>query len=81
MAAQQIVLTTTPQQITDGTKSAYVQVITGDAPNYACVTSQPNTSTDPSVKILRNDLSISYGFPIWMWVTNGNTTIVVLTSE
>ena len=81
MATQQIILTTTPQQITDGTKSAYVQVISGEAPRYACATSQPNTSTDPSAVILRNDLSISYGFPIWMWVTNGTTTVVVLTSE
>ena len=84
MATQQIVLTTTPQQITDGTKAGYVQEIinTGTRFTVSSSSTAPDTATVPYCKILKNDLSISAGFKLWAWSpTASNITVTVLTSK
>ena len=84
MAAQTFVLTTTPTKILDGTKAGYVQEIinTGTRFTVSSSATAPNTNTVPYCKILKNDLSVSAGFPIWTWSpTATNITVTVLTSE
>ena len=82
MAAQTFVLTQTPTLIADGTKAAYIQEIIGSSTRFTVSSSAPNTSTVPYCKILKNDLAVSAGFPIWAWApTSTNITVTVLTSE
>lgn len=84
MAAQTFVLTQTPTLIADGTKAAYIQEIIGSGTRFTVSSSNtaPDTATVPYCKILKNDLAVSVGFPIWAWSpTSTNITVTVLTSE
>ena len=69
MSAQTFVLTQTPTKILDGTKAGYVQEIinTGTRFTVSASTTAPDTGTVPYCKILKNDLAVSVGFPIWAW--------------
>ena len=82
MAAQTFVLTQTPTLIADGTKAAYIQEIIGSGTRFTVSSSAPDTATVPYCKILKNDLAVSGGFPIWAWTpTSTSITVTVLTSE
>ena len=82
MPAQTFVLTTTPTKILDGTKAGYVQEIINTGTRFTVSSSAPDTATVPYCKILKNDLAVSVGFPIWAWTpTSTNITVTVLTSE
>lgn len=82
MAAQTFVLTTTPTKILDGTKAGYVQEIINTGTRFTVSSSAPDTATVPYCKILKNDLAVSAGFPIWAWTpTSTRITVTVLTSE
>ena len=82
MAAFKYTLTQAPTQILDGTRAGYVQETRGQGTRYTTSTTSPNTSTVPYCTILKNDLSISSGFPIWAWTPTSQTIeITVLTSE
>ena len=84
MPAQTFVLTTTPTKILDGTKAGYVQEIvnTGTRFTVSASSTPPNTATVPYCNILKNDLAVSAGFPIWAWSpTSTSITVTVLTSE
>ena len=82
MPAQTFVLTTTPTKILDGTKAGYVQEIINTGTRFTVSSSAPDTATVPYCKILKNDLAVSAGFPIWAWTpTSTNITVTVLTSE
>ena len=82
MAAKTFVLTQTPTLIADGTKAAYIQEIINTGTRFTVSSSAPNTATVPYCKILKNDLAVSVGFPIWAWTpTSTNITVTVLTSE
>ena len=82
MPAQTFVLTQTPTKILDGTKAGYVQEIINTGTRFTVSSSAPNTATVPYCKILKNDLAVSVGFPIWAWApTSTNITVTVLTSE
>lgn len=82
MPATTFVLTETPVQILDGTRAGYVQETIGKGTRYTTSPTIPNTSTTPYCTILKNDLSVSSGFPIWAWTpTPDNITVTVLTSE
>ena len=47
MAAFKYILTQTPTQILDGTKSAYIQEIRGSNTRFTSTVTSPNTSTTP----------------------------------
>ena len=82
MPAQTFVLTTTPTKILDGTKAGYVQEIINTGTRFTVSSSAPDTATVPYCKILKNDLAVSAGFPIWAWTpTSTSITVTVLTSE
>lgn len=84
MPAQTFFLTQTPTKILDGTKAGYVQEIINTGTRFTVSSSDtaPNTSTVPYCKILKNDLAVSAGFPIWAWAPTATTiTVTVLTSE
>ncbi len=82
MPAQTFVLTQTPTKILDGTKAGYVQEIINTGTRFTVSSSAPDTATVPYCKILKNDLAVSVGFPIWAWAqTSTNITVTVLTSE
>ena len=82
MPAQTFVLTQTPTKILDGTKAGYVQEIINTGTRFTVSSSAPDTATVPYCKILKNDLAVSAGFPIWAWSpTSTNITVTVLTSE
>lgn len=84
MPAQTFVLTQTPTKILDGTKAGYVQEIINTGTRFTVSSSNtaPDTSTVPYCKILKNDLAVSAGFPIWAWTpTSTSITVTVLTSE
>lgn len=82
MPAQTFVLTQTPTKILDGTKAGYVQEIINTGTRFTVSSSAPDTATVPYCKILKNDLAVSAGFPIWAWTpTSTNITVTVLTSE
>ena len=82
MPAQTFVLTQTPTMILDGTKAGYVQEIINTGTRFTVSYSAPDTATVPYCKILKNDLAVSVGFPIWAWSpTSTNITVTVLTSE
>ena len=82
MPSQTFVLTTTPTKILDGTKAGYVQEIINTGTRFTVSSSAPDTATVPYCKILKNDLAVSAGFPIWAWTpTSTSITVTVLTSE
>ena len=82
MPSQTFVLTTTPTKILDGTKAGYVQEIINTGTRFTVSSSAPDTATVPYCKILKNDLAVSVGFPIWAWTpTSTSITVTVLTSE
>ena len=82
MPAQTFVLTQTPTKILDGTKAGYVQEIVNTGTRFTVSSTAPDTATVPYCKILKNDLAVSKGFPIWAWTpTSTNITVTVLTSE
>ena len=82
MPSQTFVLTQTPTKILDGTKAGYVQEIINTGTRFTVSSSAPDTATVPYCKILKNDLAVSVGFPIWAWTpTSTNITVTVLTSE
>lgn len=82
MAAFKYTLTQTPTQILDGTKAAYVQEVVGTGVKFTVSVTAPDTSTAPACEIIKNDISISDGFPVWAWSkTAQNVEITVLTSE
>jgi hypothetical protein len=82
MAAQRFILTQTPVQILDCTKAAYVQEVVGTGVKFTVSVTAPNPTTIPACEIIKNDISISDGFPVWDWSkTAQNVEITVLTSE
>lgn len=82
MPSQTFVLTTTPTKILDGTKAGYVQEIINTGTRFTVSSSAPDTATVPYCKILKNDLAVSVGFPIWAWTPSAEEiTVTVLTSE
>ena len=82
MPAQTFVLTQTPTKILDGTKAGYVQEIVNTGTRFTVSSTAPDTATVPYCKILKNDLAVSAGFPIWAWTPTSTTiTVTVLTSE
>ena len=82
MSSQTFVLTQTPTKILDGTKAGYVQEIINTGTRFTVSSSTPDTATVPYCKILKNDLAVSAGFPIWAWSpTSTSITVTVLTSE
>lgn len=82
MPATTFVLTQTPTQILDGTRAGYVQETRGQGTRYTTSTAPPNIATIPYCTILKNDLSVSSGFPVWAWTPTSQTIeITVLTSE
>ena len=82
MAAFKYILTQTPTQILDGTKAAYIQEIRGKNTRFTCSTTQPNVATTPYCTILKNDISVSDGFPVWVWTPTAEPIeITVLVSE
>lgn len=82
MVAQRFILTQTPVQILDGTKAAYVQEVVGTGVKFTVSVTAPNPTTTPACEIIKNDISISDGFPVWAWSkTAQNVEITVLTSE
>ena len=82
MPSQTFVLTTTPTKILDGTKAGYVQEIINTGTRFTVSSTAPDTATVPHCKILKNDLAVSAGFPIWAWApTSTDITVTVLTSE
>ena len=69
-------------QILDGTKAAYIQEVVGTGVKFTVSVTEPNPSTTPACEIIKNDISISDGFPVWAWSkTAQNVEITVLTSE
>lgn len=81
MSAATFILTNTPVQIADGTKSVYVQEIRGKHTRFTCSATVPNITTATSCIILDNDVSIANGFPLWAWSEGDPIQISVLTSE
>jgi hypothetical protein len=82
MAATKFTLTQTPTQILDGTKAAYVQEIRGSYTRFTATTTAPDPATVPYCTILKNDLSVTQGFPVWAWTPTAETIeLAVLTSE
>ena len=82
MATQEFILTTTSVQILDGTKPAYIQEVVGTGVKFTVPVTQPNPSTTPACEIIKNDISISDGFPVWAWSKTAQyVEITVLTSE
>ena len=82
MAAQRFILTQTPVQILDGTKAAYIQEVSGSGTRFTLSTASPDTNTVPFCTILKNDLSVSSGFPLWAWTPTATPIVLtVLTSE
>ena len=82
MAAFKYTLTQTPTQILDGTKAAYIQEVSGSGTRFTLSPTSPDTSSVPFCKIIKNDLSVSSGFPIWAWTpTAAPIVLTVLTSE
>lgn len=67
MSAQTFNLTTTPVQISDGTKAVYIQEIRGNNTRFTCTTTQPDPATVSWCQILKNDIGVAAGFPIWAW--------------
>ena len=82
MAAQRFILTQTPVQILDGTKAAYIQEVVGTGVKFTVSVIEPNPSSVPFCTIIKNDLSVSSGFPLWAWTpTAAPIVLTVLTSE
>lgn len=82
MAATKFTLTQTPTQILDGSKAAYVQELRGKHTRFTCSPTQPDPATVPYCSILKNDLSVSEGFPVWAWTPTSETIeLTVLTAE
>lgn len=82
MAAFKYTLTQTPTQILDGTKAAYIQEIRGSNTRFTSTVTPPNTSTTPYCTILKNDISVSDGFPVWAWTPTAEPIeVTVLVSE
>ena len=82
MASQRFTLSKTPTKILDGTKAAYIQEVSGSGTRFTLSTTSPDTNSVPFCTILKNDLSVSSGFPLWAWTpTAAPIVITVLTSE
>ena len=82
MAAFKYTLSQTPTQILDGTKAAYIQEIRGINTRFTSTVTSPNTTTTPYCQILKNDVSVSTGFPVWAWTPTAEPIeITVLVSE
>lgn len=82
MAANRFTLSQTPTKILDGTKAAYIQEVSGSGTRFTLSTASPDTSNVPFCTILKNDLSVSSGFPLWAWApTAAPIVLTVLTSE
>ena len=81
MAAFKYTLTQTPTQILNGTKAAYVQEIRGKNTRFTASATAPNTSTAPYCQILKNDLSVATGFPLWAWTPTSDPIEIVVLEE
>ena len=82
MSATKFTLSQTPTKILDGTKAAYIQEVNGSGTRFTLSPTSPDTSTVPFCTIIKNDLSVSSGFPLWAWTpTAVPIVITVLTSE
>ena len=82
MSATKFTLSQTPTKILDGTKAAYIQEVSGSGTRFTSSTTAPDISIVPSCTIIKNDLSVSSGFPLWAWTpTTAPIVITVLTSE
>lgn len=82
MSAQRFTLSQTPTKILDGTKAAYIQEVSGSGTRFTLSAASPNTIDVPFCTILKNDLSVSSGFPLWAWTPTANPIVItVLTSE
>lgn len=72
-------LTTTPVQVSDGSKTIYIQERSGSGTKFTSSTVTPDSNT-PYCTINDSDISLPSGFPIWCWADTA-VTITVLTSE
>ena len=81
MAAFKYTLTQTPTQILNGTKAAYVQEIRGKNTRFTASDTAPDTSTAPYCQILKNDLSVAKGFPLWAWTPTSDPIEIVVLEE
>ena len=81
MAAFKYTLTQTPTQILNGTKAAYVQEIRGKNTRFTASATAPDTSTAPYCQILKNDLSVATGFPLWAWTPTSDPIEIVVLEE
>ena len=82
MSATKFTLSQTPTKILDGTKAAYIQEVSGSGTRFTLSPTSPDTSSVPFCTIIKNDLSVSSGFPIWAWTpTAAPIVLTVLTSE
>lgn len=80
MATQEFILTTTPVQILDGTKPAYIQEKRGSLTRWAVGNTAPSTSGASHV-ILDNDISLPSGLKVWAWSVKDTITLVVSTPD
>lgn len=81
MTTQKFTLTTTPQQILDGTKAAYIQELRGKYTKFVVSSIPVTVATDGSHTILNNDISVPAGFPIYAWTKDATIELIVSTSE
>ena len=81
MSAQEITLTQTPVQVSDGTKNIYIQEKSGFYTRFTSTITTPTAAT-PYCVIKNGEVSIAKGFPVWAWARDiSPSTIVVLKSE
>ena len=82
MSATKFTLSQTPTKILDGTKAAYIQEVSGSGTRFTLSPTSPDTSSVPFCTIIKNDLSVSSGFPLWAWAPPAAPIVLtVLTSE
>jgi hypothetical protein len=81
MAATKFTLTQTPTKILDGTRSAYIQEIRGKNTLFTTAVTAPDPLTVPACQILKNDLAIAVGFPLWAWTPTAEPIEIVVLEE
>ena len=80
MSAQEIVLTQNPVQVSDGTKSIFIQEKSGFYTRFTSTTTAPTTNT-PYCVIKSGSVSIDKGFPVWVWAREESPSVVVVLTE
>ena len=81
MAATKFTLTQTPTKSLDGTRAAYIQEIRGKNTFFTTAVSAPDPLTVPACQILKNDISIQVGFPLWAWTPTAEPIEIVVLEE